>query len=232
MADTMDRPYASAGNIMDVLRRYRSLKLPPMLEVTALRTVGVPEGNIGRTYFALQFLGFLDGKEPTDRWRTLCAVGDEQEFQALLAEAVRAAYADVLANANPSTDNVGQMRAAFQPYEPKSQVNRMVTFFLTMCREAGIPTLDTPKQRPTKARGLGTGKPANGTKPTWNIQLSKPKQTELEPPPPDDHKADYAVVQAVIHRLPHAGEWTSAEREQWIAAITAVTDLAVKVKDA
>jgi hypothetical protein len=167
-----NRPYAYPGNIMDVLQRYRSLDLPGKFEPTDLSTAGVPEGNHGRTVFALKFIGLLNGAdEPTQEWRALCDAG-EDEFRAQLGALVRAAYADVFARVNPETDNQERVAQAFQPYTPKSQIERMVAFFLGMCREGGIPTLDAPKRRPTKAqsqRSLGSARPAP--------KLIEPKRT-------------------------------------------------------
>src|SRR3954447_670157 len=89
------RPYAAPGNVIETLRRYRSLNLPATLELTDLITAGVPEGNVSRTLVALKFLGLVnEANEPTDWWRRLCAATDE-EYRAQLADLLRKAFAEV-----------------------------------------------------------------------------------------------------------------------------------------
>lgn len=117
-----------------------------------MRTAGVPEGMVSRTLAALRFLGLLtEANEPTAEWRALTDVSPET-FPQLLAGLVRAAYADVFALVDPAVDSQERVRSAFQQFQPKSQIDRMVSLFLALCNEAGIPTRDAPKRRPTKAQ--------------------------------------------------------------------------------
>lgn len=146
------RPYASPGNVLDVLARYRQRNLPEAFDLTAMRTAGVPDGMIGRTLSALRFLGLLnEANEPTAEWRALADV-DDNGFPQLLGSLVRAAYSDVFALIDPASDTQDRVRSAFQQFQPKSQIDRMVTLFLALCQEAGIPTRDAPKRRPTRAQ--------------------------------------------------------------------------------
>lgn len=158
MPDDKIRPYAAVGNVLDVLDRYRNRNLPEVLDLAAMRTAGVPEGMVGRTLAALRFLGLLtEANEPTAEWRALTDVSPDV-FPQLLAGLVRAAYADVFALVDPSTDGQERIRSAFQQFQPKSQIDRMVSLFLALCNEAGIPTKDAPKRRPTKAQQLDDAK--------------------------------------------------------------------------
>jgi Family of unknown function (DUF5343) len=147
-----DRPYAAIGNVMDVLQRYRKKNFPETIDSNAMKAAGVPEGMIGRTLGALRFLGLLTpANEPTDEWRALSNL-DDAAFREFLGKIVRAAFRDVFALFDPETDGQDRIRNFFQQYQPKSQIDRMVTLFLGLCAESGIPTRDTPKRRPTKAQ--------------------------------------------------------------------------------
>jgi Family of unknown function (DUF5343) len=225
------RPYANPGNVMDVLRRYRRLNLPTTaLSANDLSVAGVPAGALGRTFGALQFLGLIDAdKEITDSWRTLSAADDE-EFKEHLGSIVRNAYADIFTRVQPETDSQSTVLQAFQRYEPKSQISRMATLFLALCRESGIPTLDTPKQRPTRVQTTGRARGAQPSNARSGAAAKQSKPKIAAPPASDDH-ADYAVITALVHRLPKTGQWTRAERDKWIAAITAVTDMVVTLRE-
>jgi len=166
---------------MDVLHRYRHRNLPDLLDVTAMRTAGVPEGMVGRTHAALRFLGLLtDANEPTDDWRQL-ADADETSFPAALGAAVRMAYRDIFALVDPASDGQERVKSAFQPFQPKSQIDRMVTLFLGLCAESGMPTKDAPKRRATKAQ--------QGEETKGRIKVAAPEPrsrrtpTPLPPPP-------------------------------------------------
>lgn len=239
------RPYAATGNVTDLLKRYRSLNLPQAIDKTDLRTAGIPEPNISRTYAALRFLGLLsDANEPTDAWRAL-ANSPPDDYQAQLAALLRSAYADVFSRVDPAEDSQQQVRQAFQPYEPKSQLDRMVSFFLGMCAEAGIATLDAPKRRPTKAQALRSRSraPAVMPKVTTNGRAKdEDAHTTEQPrghtatedrrvPPPLLERPDYAVVHAVVKRLPAGAAWSTAERDKWLAAIRAAVDLEVEINE-
>ncbi|MBI2764314.1 MAG: DUF5343 domain-containing protein [Chloroflexi bacterium] len=161
--DSRIRPYAAVGNVKDLLRRYRNRNLPDTMTQDTLRVAGVPEGMISRTVAAFRFLGLLnEANEPTDEWRALNDM-DDSNYPDMLARILRAAYAETFAEIDPTTDPQPRIRSHFQKYQPKSQIDRMVTLFLALCAEAGIPTLDTPKQRVTKnqqteeARGRRVG---------------------------------------------------------------------------
>ena len=228
------RPYASPGNIRDVLRRYRAVNLPQVISPTDLSVAGVPENVYHRVTFALKFLGMVTDKgQPTQEWKTLCAATDE-DYVTQLAAMVRHAYAEVFQRVNPATDPQEIVRQAFQPYTPKSQIDRMVTFFLTMCAEAGIATVDAPKNRPTRRQSQSTkAAPTNGR------QTPKPAvstTTALAPTPPPavtppalSLQPDYGVIAAIMGRLPSNHRWTEAQRKRWVAAVEAAVDLVVDV---
>jgi hypothetical protein len=141
------RPYAPTANVIAVLDRVRRVNLPDVIDNGVLRLAGVSEGAMGRVNYALRFLGLVDPNgRPTDRLRALARAGEE-EGRDLLAAVVREAYATDFARLDPGQDPQPRIVSAFQRYEPRSQTERMVMLFLGLCRAAGIPVLDPPRER-------------------------------------------------------------------------------------
>jgi hypothetical protein len=157
--DDERRPYAPAANVVAVLDRVRRVNLPDVIDNGVLRLAGVSEGAMGRVNYALRFLGLVDPNgRPTDRLRALARAG-EDEGRDLLAAVVREAYAADFARLDPAQDTQPRIVSAFQRYEPRSQIERMVMLFLGLCRAAGIPVLDPPRERgiqPGRAAPRGT----------------------------------------------------------------------------
>jgi len=142
-----NRPYAPPSNVVAVLHRLRSRNLPERIDAEYLRDASISEGTVSRALFALRYLGLTgEAGEPTPALRTIHTSTDE-EYRETLAGLVREAYADVFNVVDPSEDSQDRILNVFRRYTPASQRSRMVIFFLGMCREAGIPTLDTPRQR-------------------------------------------------------------------------------------
>lgn len=141
-----NRPYPPPSNVIAVIQRLRSRNLPERTDVEYLRDAGVPEGSIGRVAFALRFLGVVEDDAPTPALRAIATSTDE-EYRAILAGLIRDAYSEVFEVVDPATDSQDRIVNFFRRYSPASQRARMVIFFLGMCREAGIPTLDVPRQR-------------------------------------------------------------------------------------
>lgn len=140
------RPYAPAANVIAVLERIRNVKLPDVVDSDLLRIAGVSEGAMTRVVFALRFLGLIDTSgRPTDRLRAIAKA--EDDWRDLLAGVVREAYATDFARLDPGQDPQPRIVAAFKRYEPRSQTERMVMLFLGLCRAAGIPVLDAPRER-------------------------------------------------------------------------------------
>jgi hypothetical protein len=156
------RPYAAPANIIAVLARVRTRNLPERIDDDLLRLAGTPAGAIHRVRSAIRFLGLTDDADvPTDLLRSLAGAPDEQ-YRQLLEGAIRDAYGRDFERVNPSEDSQAQIVNAFQRYTPRSQTNRMVILFLGLCREAGIPVSDAPRERsmasPQARRQRGTPK--------------------------------------------------------------------------
>jgi hypothetical protein len=160
------RPYASAANVVAVLTRVRSRNLPTSINNDFLRIAGIGSAVFGRVIQALQFLRLINGDgAPTERLRAMAAA-PEADYRRLLAEAIREAYADDFGTVDPEHDSQQQVMDAFRRYEPRSQTDRMVMLFLGLCREAGLPVLEAPRDRHMQPAAGRTAHPrVNKSKP-------------------------------------------------------------------
>ena len=213
-----NRPYAPPSNLTDVLGRLRSRNVPEKANMEYLRDVGVSEGTLARVFSALRFLDLVetDGT-PSPKLRSM-AVSTDEEYRSSLAAIIREKYADVFASLDPAQDPQDRFINYFRRYTPGSQRDRMVIFFLGLCREAGIPTLDAPRQRTSqvgsrpramKTTLLAAGKAAI---PSRTSQARQRGETTLErgslPP----------ALEMLIRSLPPLGTpFPEDRREQWLA---------------
>ncbi|MGD0114541.1 MAG: DUF5343 domain-containing protein [Dehalococcoidia bacterium] len=202
-----NRPYPPPSNVVSVLQRLRSRNLPERIDAEYLRDASIPEGTIGRTLFALRFLGIISEEgEPTQALQSIHTSTDE-EYQAILGGLVREAYKEVFNVLDPAEDSQDRIINVFRRYTPASQRNRMAVFFLGMCREAAIPTLDVPRQRT-----MTGGRPV--TRPSSARATRAP---EVAPPKPR-YSSDVApALEGLIKSLPSPGTPLSLERrQQWL----------------
>lgn len=150
VSDDNYRPYAAVANVQAVLDRVRNRNMPSAIDATYIRAAQVPEKSIGRVRDALRFLDFVhaDGT-PTQRLQAyaVAAVALGEQKQDLLAAAVRDSYRADFERIDPAQDAQDVIVDAFSPYAPKSQRIRMVMLFLGLCRFAGIPVMDAPRDR-------------------------------------------------------------------------------------
>ena len=144
------RPYAAASNIIEVINRARTRNLPEIINNDFLRITGVPELAWSRVMQALRFLSLVheDGR-PSDTFEAIAGATDSQ-YRELLEKVIRDSYRVEFDRIDPGLDPQPKIIDAFQPYKPRSQTNRMVMLFLALCREAGIPVLDVPRERRMK----------------------------------------------------------------------------------
>jgi hypothetical protein len=143
-----NRPYPPPSNVIAILQRIRSRNLPERIDADYLRDAGTPEGTVNRVLFALRFLGLIEGDSPSAALRGIATSTDE-EYREALAGVLRERYREVFQAVDPAQDSQDRIVNVFRRFTPGSQRERMVIFFLGMCREAGIPTLDVPRQRST-----------------------------------------------------------------------------------
>lgn len=203
-----NRPYPPPSNVVSVLHRLRSRNLPEQINAEYLRDTSIPEGTITRTLFAMRFLGLIGGAgEPTEPLKAIHTSTDE-EYQEILSGLIREAYKEVFNVVDPSQDPQNRILNVFRRYTPASQRDRMVIFFLGMCREAGIATLDVPK-----TRTMAT-KPA---KQDTRREISKAGAPPLQRKRVDMPSSIAPALEGLIRSLPASGTPLSEERrKQWL----------------
>ena len=182
--------------------------MPERIDNEYLRDASIPDGTINRTLFALRFLGLIDEvgwlTEPLKSIHT----STDEEYKAILSGLIREAYKDIFNVVDPSQDPQDRILNVFRRYTPASQRDRMVIFFLGMCREAGIPTLDVPK-----TRAMGTIKlPERVTK-----RLPKKEEAETSKRETKVTVGIDPALEGLMRTLPPPGTPLSPERrEQWL----------------
>src|SRR6266536_4395065 len=145
------RPYAPPSNVIAVLKRARSRNLRDRIDGDFMRWAGIPDRSHNRVAVALRFLGLIDeGRRSTVTLRALAAAR-EDEYRDLLSARIRDAYREDFDRVDPAEDTHATIVDAFKPYEPRSQTDRMVMLFLGLCREAGIPVTEAPRERRMKS---------------------------------------------------------------------------------
>lgn len=161
MTDDLKRPYAPPANVIAVIRRTRQINLPDVIDNDFLRVAQISENLYGRVHDGMRFLGLVDeGGHPTDALAAISAAGEE-EYRSILAGAVREAFAEDFNRVDPGQDTQAVIVDAFKRYAPRSQTKRMVMLFLGLCREAGIPVAEAPRERkmagaPARKRSPGS----------------------------------------------------------------------------
>ena len=173
------RPYAAPANLKGVLERVRARNLPETINGDFLRVAGMPDSVFGRVTQALRFLGLIheDGR-PTDVLHSISGA-PEAEYRKLLEGSIREAYREDFGKIDPSEDAQPRIIDAFMPYQPRSQTTRMVMLFLGLCREAGIPVLDAPRERSMKQADARAHPAARGGRPRKQADPKPPSDTGL-----------------------------------------------------
>ncbi len=212
IAPETNRPYPPPSNVTAVLGRLRSRNLPERVDGEYLRDAGIPDGTNSRTLFALRFLGLVDGDLPSAALRSI-AVSTDEEYQAILSGLVRDAYSEVFEVIDPTQDAQDRIINFFRRYTPASQRGRMVVFFLGMCREAGIATLDAPRQRTS---GASQGRTSQRQSPARTPRReSRPSRSE------DESVGGLGqmdpALQMLVRSLPPVGSpLPEDKRKQWL----------------
>jgi hypothetical protein len=200
-----------------LLQRLRARNLPERIDAEYLRDAGVSEGTISRTLFGLRLVGLITEEgEPTQALRSMHTSTDE-EYRSILAGLIREAYREVFDVVDPAKDSQDRILNVFRRYTPASQRARMMIFFLGMCREAGIPTLDVPRQRVMAGARRTTTAPRQGSDGEVAVAGALGSRVR-ERPMADGHTGLPPALEGLVRSLPTPGTPLSKERRaQWIA---------------
>jgi hypothetical protein len=209
-----NRPYPPASNVVMVLQRLRSRNVPDRVDADYLRDAGVADSLVHRVLFALKFLGLVQDDLPTSSLRSLSTSTDE-EYQDILTRALHEAYAEVFAVVDPSQDAEDRIMNVFRRYTPASQRDRMVRFFLGMCREAGIPTLDNSEQSSSSSKLKSSHGRSGQPKTAKSSSKSQPDTGEAENV---NGAKTPAALELLVRSLPPEGQAMDAnQRRRWLA---------------
>lgn len=237
-------PYAPPQNVLGVLHYARRRKVPDVLDVSTVKSIGIPEGNASRTIATFRFLHLVDEDGlKQDTFERLARATDD-EYPEQLAQVIREAYATIFTYWEPTEDDTVKLNNLFrQHYNPQAQKTRMVTLFLALCREAGIISGSQVESRPRARRA--TAPKEQGTKRTRGarsaesaeaeqVSLFRQAATPTAPSAVDAGEIDgyYALCLETMKRLPTTHRWTAKQRAKWLQAIAANVDLLVEVEDA
>jgi hypothetical protein len=194
--DQSKRPYAAAANVLAVLNRARTRNLPDTINGEFYRLCGIGEAVHGRVAQALTFLGLIDATGKPQNTLRAMTEAPEAEFKDLLATAIREAYAAEFERVDPAQDSQSTVADAFRRYVPRSQIDRMVMLFLGLCREAGIPVKDVPRDRKMTSTPV-TRKSA----PSQRTEARKASTTPPPAPPQDSGGGLYGVSERDLGAL-------------------------------
>ena len=202
----------------------------------------------------LRSLGLLDGGAPTETLVALAKAGGDARQDGLRA-VLRDAYGDDLVD-NLGDKTLDAVEDALRALGTTTATHRRaLPFFINAAKAAGIGMQADVSKRARKRR-LGSGakkaakkatKARRGRKTGPGMPVAAaaaaaaapppppppppPAPVAEEPPAPPPEPKDYAVVNAVVGRLPADGAWSAERRAQWLAALTAVVDLEVALSD-
>jgi hypothetical protein len=219
-------PYAPVEPVMRVIRRLRERGLPDPLTRKSLPTLGIAEGNADRVEKALGFLGLIDAEGHRTQTFDRLGKASTDEYQPILAEVIRAAYAPILAIVDPTSDTDVAINDAFRPYEPSGQRARMVSLFTGLCKEAGIVEGGPVTRMPKAKRGQQGKTPPR----IWLDQPTAAGSSGRRDQDDPVSGPDLRLLSALIQQLPKETRWTRVRREKWIQAVTATVDLLYEVE--
>lgn len=153
-------PYAPASAVTTVIDKHRSNGLSVPVDITRLIQIGVSEALVQRTLKALRLLDLLNDDGTLTEQMDLLGKAQPVEYQERVGEWVRSVYAPIFqAVGDPAAAAPKDLENAFFGYEPKGQLNRMVTLFTGLCAYAGIIDKPTAKKPGPSAGKMAAGKP-------------------------------------------------------------------------
>jgi hypothetical protein len=231
-------PYAPPATIIEFVGAYRSRSIPTPITGAVLERVGVTASLVPRVTQTLRLLDLLteDG-QPTPELEEL-RKAPEAELRDRFAALLRAVYADVFQYVDPATDSAEKVTDQFRHYEPRGQLKRMVTLFLTLCEFAGIlPEGSVPKRRVTapSATPNGPRKQAKTSAKATTPAKQEPPVHEQRPTTvtPMAHSTLHPLLGGMLSALPPIpGNWPQSKstfnksaREAWLKAVAANLDV-------
>lgn len=218
-------PYGPPAAVVGLIRGFRDRGLAVPITADVLLRAGVSESLVPRTLSSLEGLDLINDKGmPTPQFEGLRRATTD-EFQPLLAETIRAAYAEVFQFVDPAKDGVERVSDAFRSFNPVGQRRRMVTLFIGLCQAAGIIPEGTARKQAAPQVKRPIARP--GPVATRHVAAV---QWPGEVPRSHGHGSIPPAIAGLLASLPQSGGWTEAEREKFMTTFGAVLDFVIPIR--
>ena len=222
-------PYAPLATVLSIISGYRDRGLATPFTLEVLERAGVTTSLAPRTLAALRTLDLIDESgQPTESLNAL-RVAASDDYEARLAEVVRAAYEDIFQFADPAVDPRSRIEDAFRPYKPAGQRKRMVILFLGLCQAAGIIPEDAPAAKTIHKSSTHSRKPRS-TKKKASTATSRRGTAQSQSNPQISSSGIPAPIAGLMAALPANG-WTQADRKKFVDAFGVVLDICVPIRE-
>lgn len=203
------------------------LKEMPVMPSQIDRSLWTPKfagGSGGQLMAGLRFLKLLDGEKPTEKLQELVEA-DTAHRKQLLAQVLRDAYGDDVIDKLPTMTPYLLNKALDELGATEHTRRKAYSFLVNAARAAELQiAVAIAKKARNKPSQSAVARKSSRRKQDGG----KPEQTIDPPSPPAAHRhPDYAAVDALVQQLPPQREWTMANRERWLRALTAAVDWVV-----
>ncbi len=232
-------PYAPPATVIEFVLAFRSRSIPTPITGSVLERVGVTASLVPRVTQTLRLLDLLteDG-QPTAQLEEL-RKAPESELRTRFASLLRAAYDDVFQYIDPATDSAEKVTDQFRHYEPRGQIKRMVTLFLTLCEFAEI----LPEGSVQKRRVTGQSANATPSRPREQATSAVARKPKPKTPPPAGplppvhtplgQASPHPLLAGMLSALPAIpADWPTSKsvlnasaRKAWLTAVAANLDV-------
>jgi hypothetical protein len=217
-------PYVAPGVFIPLLERNRQKGLPNPLTTEALQKLGVSDSLIPRTLQAFRTLDLIgeDGRHTAllENFRR----APEADYQPMMAEWLKGAYAHALDYIDPATADDTSIRDAFRHYNPISMQPRMIGLFTSLFEAAGVRPA-TLKATPKKSQSASPG-----IRPIRSVQqrsVTERVATTRAANPANEVPGLHPALAGLLASLPDAARgWTQADRDRFVTAFGVVLDFA------
>jgi hypothetical protein len=221
-------PYGPPQGALAMIHGFRDRGLTVPFTAAVYAKAGISESLIPRVKNTMEGLDLVDAEgNPTQLLLGLRAAKTD-EFQARLAEVVRAAYSEVFQFVDPMKDDLNRITDAFRDYIPHGQRTRMVTLFMGLCEAAGLAPPSTGKP------AASNGRPSAPAK-------KRPEAQRKVPPAITSHGGGSTLggngippaLLGVLSGLPSPEQgWTREQREHFYTAFGALLDFSIPIREA